>query len=93
MSRPMVIDYHVAVADFGQGKAIAEKAGRLGYQTRVVQDDGRDAFTVWCSRSMVPGYESILECQRELDAIAAPHGGKTDGWGTHGNVDGAGQSN
>jgi hypothetical protein len=35
---------------------------------------------------MVPEYNALLTVQRELDDIAQPFGGWSDGWGTFGNA-------
>src|ERR1051325_1641432 len=83
MTQPMLIDYHVAVQDRISADQIALAALRLGYATKVVAEERPREFTVWCTRGMVPDYDSIIAAQRELDTLAAPFGGKTDGWGTY----------
>jgi hypothetical protein len=40
------------------------------------------SWTVYAKVTMVPEYAEIIRTQEELDRIAAPHGGVSDGWGT-----------
>ncbi len=88
MSRPMVVDFMIATGSESAGRAIAAAVGPLGYATSVELDgDGRDRWTVYCTRTMALTYESVIAAQRELDAAARPLGGYSDGWGTFGNKD------
>ncbi len=48
------------------------------------EDDGV-AWTCNCRRSLVATFETIRAAQLELNALAEPHGGYADGWGTFGN--------
>jgi regulator of RNase E activity RraB len=85
MSRPMTIDFMVVVPDERAGRAVAEAAVALGYTTAVSQDDDSGDWTCYCSRSMLATYAGVIEAQAELDQVAAPYRGYTDGWGTFGN--------
>ena len=92
MSKPMDIDFQVAVPDESAARHVADEASRLGYRTSIHFDDdededGEDLWTCECTRSMVPGWEAITAAQAELDGIARPVGGYADGWGTFGNAD------
>lgn len=90
MAAPMQIDFHIACPGGAKCEQLAEKARQIGYDSRVygdVDDEGFD--TVECSRVMVPDYDALIVCQRELDEIAGPFGGYVDGWGTFGNKDAA----
>jgi regulator of RNase E activity RraB len=85
LSRPMSIDFTVAVPDAGAGLEVAVRAGALGYQTAVRQDEESREWTCYCTRIMVPSYEAVVAAQQELDELARSHGGWADGWGTFGN--------
>ncbi len=86
MTKPMVIDYHVAAPDQTAAEAIAGAAGKLGYQTKVYRHDDDGAWTCECSKEMLASHEGVIAAQDELDALSRPHGGHSDGWGTFGNA-------
>jgi regulator of ribonuclease activity B len=87
MSKPMEIDFTVAVPGESAGKAIAERAGLLGYRTKVARDREDDAWTCYCTKRMLATHEGVVAAQAELQAISVPFGGHCDGWGTFGNQD------
>jgi regulator of RNase E activity RraB len=86
MSAPMDIDFTVAVPDRQAGLMVAEQASRRGYRTNVEQDTDTAEWTCYCTRSMLATHAGVIAAQRELDKIARPFGGLTDGWGTFGNA-------
>lgn len=86
LSRPMEIDFAVAVPGEAAALAVARLAGVAGYRPSVSRDDESGAWTCYCSRSMVPAYEALVHAQAELDRLAGPVGGASDGWGTFGNA-------
>ena len=85
MSRPMDIDFMVAVPDEEAGRAVAYAAQARGFSTSVKQDQESGNWTCYCTKSMLATYDGVLEAQAELDRIAEPHRGYSDGWGTFGN--------
>lgn len=85
MSKPMEIDFTIDVPDEGAGRAIADRAGLLGYRTKVGHDGEDDAWTCYCTKLMLATYDGVVAAQEELEAISAPSGGHCDGWGTFGN--------
>ena len=87
MTRPMVIDFAVAIPDEPTGTAIALKAIECGYDATVAQDSESGEWACYCSRSMFATYSNVIKCQLELDKIAVAYGGFIDGWSTFGNVD------
>jgi hypothetical protein len=91
LSRPMLIDFFVAVPSERAGRAVAGAAQEHGYKVSVEYDDEDGEWTCYCSCEMVPTYPGLIAAQSHLERIAAPHGGHTDGWGTHGNADTGGQ--
>ena len=86
MSSPMAIEFAVAVSDQESGEATADAAGSAGFETMVSYDDESDEWTCYCRIEMVATYERVVEVQKELQRLAAPHGGQVAGWETAGNV-------
>jgi Regulator of ribonuclease activity B len=85
MSRPMDVDFAVDVPDEVRGKEIGQLAVQLGYSVLVERDDSTTRWTCYCTKRLVPTYDSIIAAQKELDELSRPLGGHTDGWGTLGN--------
>lgn len=86
MSRPMYIDFQVAVPNHSAAQAIARVAGELGYRVRVYESaECRLPITCQCSTRMLATYAAIIAIQRELAEISRQFGGIPDGWGTFGN--------
>ena len=92
MSQPMNIDFQIAAPNESAATAIAADAERLGYRISVSADEeqpstSRGTWTVNCTTRTMATHEGVLAMQSELDALAKPHGGYSDGWGTFGNGD------
>ena len=93
LSLPMDVDFQVAVPDESSAMSVAREAQRLGYSTRIWHDDDErdlepDMSLFWtceCTKRLVPEYLAIVAIQEELDQIARPFGGYSDGWGSFGN--------
>lgn len=89
MSRPMVIDFFVAVPDQQSGERIAKAADAAGYRPRLDQDEESGQWTCYCSKQMLADHAGVLAAQRELAVIAdTVDGCDVDGWGTFGNKEG-----
>lgn len=86
LSQPMVIEFSIAVPDQASGEATAGAAGSEGFETIVDHDDESEGWSCYCRMEMVATYERLLEVQDEPQRLAAPHGGRVDGWVTAGNV-------
>ena len=85
----------VAAATEETAEQIASAADKLGYETEIDFDDGEDAeedeeitepWTCTCRREMLLQYDAVIAAQKQLDDIARPLGGYSDGWGTFGNA-------
>jgi regulator of RNase E activity RraB len=95
MSRPMDIDFALAVPDENTGREVAKAAEAAGYRTEVVFDEGEEledeaatpSWTCYCTKTMLATYEGVIAAQRELELLSSPFGGYPDGWGTFGNVE------
>ena len=85
LSRPMEIDFVIAVPDEKSGMAVARAASKAGFATEVATDDEGD-WICYATREMIPSYQGIIEAQEQLRQLAAPHGGEPDGWETVGNA-------
>ncbi|MEZ6122815.1 MAG: ribonuclease E inhibitor RraB [Planctomycetaceae bacterium] len=99
LSQPMDVDFHVAAGTEESAHLIAEAARDLGYTVFVDYDDGAqdeddddeeiditEPWTCTCRREMLLTLDGVLDAQAELDELARPHGGYSDGWGTFGNA-------
>jgi hypothetical protein len=91
LSRPMVIDFFIAVPSEQAGLAVAEAAEEHGYMVAVEYDDEDREWTCYCSCEMVPTLPGLIAAQSKLQEIAIPYGGYTDGWGTSGNAETGGE--
>jgi hypothetical protein len=96
MARPLSIEFAVAAPDEAAANAIDEALTGAGYETQVEYDEGEPdedgeidvddeefgpSWTVYANVTMVPQYEEIVRIQADLDRLAGPHGGNSDGWG------------
>lgn len=96
MSQPLLIDFQVAAPDQAAADAIGKALRQAGYDIEVVYDEGEPdedgnidpddeefgpSWTVYVNREMVPEYTEIMRIQGDLDRLARPHGGQSDGWG------------
>jgi hypothetical protein len=86
MSKPMYVNFQVAVPDEPSAKSFADVVYTLGYRVSIY--DSPECSLPWtceCSSRMVASYESVVAIQNELAELSAPFGGHPDGWGTFGN--------
>jgi hypothetical protein len=86
LSRPLTIDFTIAIPTPEAGQAIAEAAEAVGYQVAVEQDAESTSWTCYCTRDMIASYEALIAMQEELNRLSEPHGGYCDGWGSFGNA-------
>ena len=85
MSKPMDIDFQIAVPDEATAKRVADEASKLRYRIRVYESTCCP-WTCECTNTMLAEYDAIIAVQAELDAMARPLGGYADGWGAFGNA-------
>jgi hypothetical protein len=86
LAKPMAIDFTVAFQSQKEGIEFTRLLGK-DFQVSLEADDVGEAWTCYCTKIMLLRYHSIVQVQRELDALAQPLGGTVDGWGTSGNAD------
>ena len=97
MSAAMDVEFHVAAPTEDAAKEIAAAAQQKGYETEINFDDGSDdpdledeitePWTCTCLKTMLLELDAVVGAQSELDEIARPLGGYSDGWGTFGNAE------
>lgn len=86
LSKPMLIDFHVALPSESAAKSFAELARGLGYHVSVYESvECSLPWTCECSKGMLATYHGVLAAQAELAELSKDLGGWPDGWGTLGN--------
>jgi regulator of RNase E activity RraB len=85
LGRPMKVDFHVFAPSEKSAHQIASAAHEAGYATDIARDEGSDAWTCTCSVNLTVTHHELLRVQMDLDRVAHPFGGYSDGWGTFGN--------
>jgi hypothetical protein len=95
MSRPLLVEFIVAVPDEAAAENCLQAMTKAGYDARIEFDEGEPdydpeiddedefgpSWTVYASVPMIPEYQEIVRIQAELDQLARPFGGMSDGWG------------
>lgn len=86
LTKPMYINFQVAVPDEAAARGLAEVAAKLGYRVEVYPSpECSQPWTCECSTRMLAAYNGIIAVQAELAELASPFGGRPDGWGSFGN--------
>ena len=86
LTKPMTIDFFVAVPSKKVGAQVAIKAEKLGFKSSVEQDAETAEWTCYCAKKLIPEYSVIVQIEDELNTIANQYGGYADGFGSYGNV-------
>lgn len=86
LTRPLEMDFFVAVPDEASGRTVATRADMLGFRTSVEQDAESGEWTCYCTKILVASYEAVREIEQQLDVIARDVGGYCDGFGSFGNA-------
>lgn len=96
MTQPIPIEFAVAVPDEASAQKILKAMTKAGYDSRIWYDEGEPedegeidpdddefgpSWTVFADIQMVPEYAEIIRIQEDLDRLARPFGGQSDGWG------------
>lgn len=96
LSKPLPIEYAVAVPSEESANSTAEALTKAGYEVEIDYDEGEPdeedeideedddfgpSWSVYANVTMVPKYDEIIRIQAELDQLARPFGGYADGWG------------
>jgi hypothetical protein len=91
-SRPMSIDFFVAVPNEAVGHVVEVRTAPMGFTSTVEQDDETGEWTCYCSITIVPTFERVVALERLLDRLARELGGHGDGFGSFGNADQGGST-
>ena len=96
MSQPLLIEFPVAVPDEPSANKTLKGITKAGYDSHIEYDAGEPdddgeidpedeefgpSWTVFANVGMIPEYNEIIRIQADLDRLARPFGGKSDGWG------------
>ena len=96
MSQPLLIEFAVAVPDEASAEETHEAMIKAGYDCYIEFDEGEPdeegeidsddeefgpLWTVYANVRMAPQYDEIVRIQADLDRLAKPFGGNSDGWG------------
>ena len=96
MTKPLTIEVAIHAPSQSAADAIKSAVINAGYAANIEFDEGEPhdesdpeeveefgpAWTVYTQIAMVPAYDEVIRIQAELDAVAKPYNGYTDGWGT-----------
>ena len=85
LSRPMVIDFFIAVPGERAGQGGARLASAAGFETRVERDHPTGKWTCYRSKALIPELAAVVRIEQLLDELARPFGGQADGFGSFGN--------
>jgi Regulator of ribonuclease activity B len=85
MSRPMTLEFTIAVPTVEGARALAERIAAIGYLPDLLVDDSDGSVSLYCARSMIATYEGVVTAQEDLNALCKPVGACCDGWITAGN--------
>lgn len=91
LSKPMEIDFFVAVPNPEIGALLKPLIEPLGFKCSLEQDEETSDWTLYCFILVIPAYATIIDIQKRLNDISNPYGAKSDGWGTFGNASLAGE--
>lgn len=87
LTRPLDMDFFVAVPDAAAGAVVAARAAQLGFVTNVEKDAASGKWTCYCTKRLVPTFDTVVAVERQLDALAHDVSGYADGFGTFGNAE------
>lgn len=87
LSRPLTIDFFVAVPSAAVGRMVSVRPAELGFSTSTECDDKTGDWTCYCTKTLIPDLLTVVAIERQLDQIAQGVGGHIDGFGSFGNAD------
>jgi hypothetical protein len=92
MDSPMFIDFPIVVRTATDAERFASTAREHGFETKLWKHVDNAEWDVICAIKMTPTYDEIVRTQADLNTLAKPFGGYSDGWGTFGNRSGTGRA-
>jgi hypothetical protein len=88
LTRPMRMDFFVAVPTKEAGDEVASQVMALGFASSVEQSQETGTWTCYCTKTIIPQYATVVQIEAELDGIGRKVGGYADGFGSFGNAPG-----
>jgi hypothetical protein len=86
LSKPILINFQIAVPDETAATAVAAVVRKLGYHADTYASPNCSLpWTCECATRMLASYDGVIAIQNELTSISEPFGGHPDGWGSFGN--------
>ena len=85
LSKPIQIDFHISIPSESAGNDLIQITENLSFISDLDYDDDTDSWTCWCSKSMIPEYDLLIQTQKQLNKLAKKVGGHADGWSSFGN--------
>jgi len=86
MTKPLDMDFFIAVPSQDTGNLVAEEVTPNGFVTKVELDSESQEWTCYCTKTIIPEYNTVNVIELELHEIAIKYGGYIDGFGTYGNT-------
>ena len=87
LTREMEIDFFIAIDDETSANEFAKAAESHGFESKVSRyEELEKAWTCYCTKTMIPSYESIVGVQDFLAELGRPWNAEPDGWGSFGNA-------
>lgn len=87
LTRPMAMDFFVAVPSAEAGRIVAARAVALGFSSTVERDEETRSWICYCTKTLIPELFTVAAIERQLDRLAQEVGGWIDGFGSYGNAD------
>lgn len=85
LSKPMDVDFFVAIPTRNDGERFATQIRELGFKTSVEQDEETGNWTCYCSKQIIPKYDVVISIECQLMDLAKHFEGYVDGFGSYGN--------
>lgn len=82
VSKPIKVDFFVALHCIADAESMAQILRENGFIAKVEVDPEFDSFTCSCSKEIYLTHENVTTIQAQLDRLAEPLNGWSDGWGT-----------
>ena len=92
LRKELKVEFFAAAPDEESGKRIAELATKSGFGASVefteftVGGVRKGRWTCYCTKILIPTYQTIVEHEQAVDEIARQFGGYGDGFGSFGNL-------
>jgi hypothetical protein len=93
MTTPLLVEFPVAAPNEDAANRLLAAMLAEGYECRAEYDDGEGeeldpddeplgpSWSVLATVRMIPAYDELIRVQADLDRIAEPLDGYSDGWG------------